>query len=174
MEQSRESIIKKFNKLLRNNTKSNKIENAIFNWSIKKYCEKEEVTIEELDKVWASEFFRKIYMNKCISIFINLDVKLIGNDELIKKVRSKDFDIEKLPDMNSFDLFPSHWEAIRTKLKETNEFLYTKQNTVFTDEFKCPKCKERKCSYYEVQTRSADEPMTAFINCTVCGHQWRD
>ena len=88
-----------------------------------KNTEKEEVTIEELDKVWASEFSER-YMNKCISIYINLDAKLIGNDELIKKVRSKDFDIEKLPEMNSFDLFPSHWEAIRTKLRETNEFLY--------------------------------------------------
>jgi len=174
MEESRLNIVKKINKLLKNTTKTKKIENAIFNWSIKKYCEKEEITIEQLDKVWSNEYFRKIYMNKCISIYINLDEKLIGNDELIKKIKSKDFNIEELPEMSSFDLFPSHWDSIKTKLKETNEFLYTKQNTVHTDEFKCPKCKLRKCSYYEVQTRSADEPMTTFITCTNCGHQWRD
>ena len=30
-----------------------------------------------------------------------------------------------------------------------------------TNQFKCPKCKERKVSYYQMQTRSADEPMTS-------------
>jgi len=42
-----------------------------------------------------------------------------------------------------------------------------------TDEFKCGKCKQRKCSYYQQQTRGADEPMTVFIRCIVCGNRWR-
>ena len=32
-----------------------------------------------------------------------------------------------------------------------------------TDRYKCRKCGSRKCSYYEMQTRSADEPMTQFL-----------
>ena len=32
-----------------------------------------------------------------------------------------------------------------------------------TNLFKCHKCGSRETSYYEVQTRSADEPMTQFI-----------
>lgn len=28
-----------------------------------------------------------------------------------------------------------------------------------TDQFKCGKCRLRKCKYYQMQTRSADEPM---------------
>lgn len=42
-----------------------------------------------------------------------------------------------------------------------------------TDLYICRKCKERKCSYYELQTRSADEPMTKFIKCCNCGFEWR-
>ncbi|KNC46881.1 transcription elongation factor S-II [Thecamonas trahens ATCC 50062] len=42
-----------------------------------------------------------------------------------------------------------------------------------TDMFKCGKCKERKCTYYQLQTRSADEPMTVFVTCTNCGNKWR-
>lgn len=42
-----------------------------------------------------------------------------------------------------------------------------------TDLYVCYKCKERKCSYYELQTRSADEPMTKFIKCCNCGFEWR-
>ncbi len=42
-----------------------------------------------------------------------------------------------------------------------------------TDIFKCGKCKQRKCSYYQMQTRSADEPMTTFVTCLVCDNRWK-
>ena len=42
-----------------------------------------------------------------------------------------------------------------------------------TDQFKCGRCKSRKCIYYELQTRSADEGMTIFITCLNCGNRWR-
>ena len=32
-----------------------------------------------------------------------------------------------------------------------------------TDQFKCGKCKQRRCKYYQMQTRSADEPMTTVL-----------
>ncbi|KAG0433226.1 Transcription elongation factor A protein 1 [Dictyocoela muelleri] len=41
-----------------------------------------------------------------------------------------------------------------------------------TDIFQCSRCKQRKCSYRQLQTRSADEPMTTFVKC-VCGHAWK-
>jgi transcription elongation factor S-II len=41
-----------------------------------------------------------------------------------------------------------------------------------TDLFLCGKCKQRKCSYRQVQTRSADEPMTTYVYC-VCGNTWK-
>ena len=36
-----------------------------------------------------------------------------------------------------------------------------------TDQFQCGKCRKRQCSYYQMQTRSADEPMTTFVICQV-------
>jgi DNA-directed RNA polymerase subunit M/transcription elongation factor TFIIS len=36
----------------------------------------------------------------------------------------------------------------------------------------CPKCKSKKTSYYQMQTRSADEPMTTYAQCQ-CGHRWK-
>jgi DNA-directed RNA polymerase subunit M len=38
----------------------------------------------------------------------------------------------------------------------------------------CPKCGPVKAEYWEIQTRSADEPATRFHKCTKCGHTWRD
>ncbi|VDP16863.1 unnamed protein product [Schistosoma margrebowiei] len=43
-----------------------------------------------------------------------------------------------------------------------------------TDLLRCGKCKQTKCTYNQVQTRSADEPMTTFVYCNNCGHRWKD
>jgi len=48
-----------------------------------------------------------------------------------------------------------------------------KDNAAETDQFKCGRCNQRKCKYYQMQTRSADEPMTTFVTCTNCGNRWR-
>ncbi len=39
--------------------------------------------------------------------------------------------------------------------------------------FVCKKCKSNKTTYYPLQTRGADEPMTNFVSCLGCGHQWK-
>ena len=42
-----------------------------------------------------------------------------------------------------------------------------------TNQFQCGKCRQRKCTYYQMQTRSADEPMTTFVTCTNCQNRWK-
>jgi len=42
-----------------------------------------------------------------------------------------------------------------------------------TDLLQCGKCKKRDCIYNQMQTRSADEPMTTFVLCNVCGNRWK-
>lgn len=42
-----------------------------------------------------------------------------------------------------------------------------------TDLLKCGKCKKRNCTYNQMQTRSADEPMTTFVLCNTCGNRWK-
>ena len=39
--------------------------------------------------------------------------------------------------------------------------------------FECPKCHSDKTTHTEKQTRSADEPMTVFIQCLACGARSR-
>lgn len=39
--------------------------------------------------------------------------------------------------------------------------------------FKCGKCGKRKTTYTQLQTRSADEPMTTFVLCLECGNRWK-
>jgi transcription elongation factor S-II len=46
-------------------------------------------------------------------------------------------------------------------------------NVAISDAWRCGKCRERMCTYYQQQTRSADEPMTTFVRCVNCGNRWR-
>lgn len=39
--------------------------------------------------------------------------------------------------------------------------------------FCCGKCGSWRTDYYQLQTRSADEPMTTFVTCFHCNHRWR-
>ena len=43
-----------------------------------------------------------------------------------------------------------------------------------TSAFACPTCGVRRCTYVQLQTRSADEAMTVFCRCTACGTRWSD
>jgi hypothetical protein len=39
--------------------------------------------------------------------------------------------------------------------------------------FRCKRCKSYKTTFYQMQTRSADEPMTVFITCHACDSRWK-
>ena len=42
-----------------------------------------------------------------------------------------------------------------------------------TDLLKCGKCEKKNCTYSQIQTRSADEPMNTFVLCNECGNRWK-
>lgn len=64
------------------------------------------------------------------------------------------------------------------KLKELDDVLggtAAWANVDATDE-RCPKCAHPRAYFMQIQTRSADEPMTTFYKCCnhECAHRWRD
>ncbi|KAK5884538.1 hypothetical protein CesoFtcFv8_018349 [Champsocephalus esox] len=64
------------------------------------------------------------------------------------------------------------------KLKEVDDVLggaAAWENVDSTPET-CPKCAHLRAYFMQIQTRSADEPMTTFYKCcqAQCGHRWRD
>ncbi|OBZ73319.1 hypothetical protein A0H81_06832 [Grifola frondosa] len=66
-------------------------------------------------------------------------------------------------------------KAADQKIAQENLFktLGAEEVQAETDAFQCGRCKQRKCRYRHAQTRSADEPMTAFVTCTVCNNSNR-
>ena len=71
--------------------------------------------------------------------------------------------------MTHQELCPEKWEKlIKAKIiRDKNKFEQTIEAN--TDSFTCRKCFSKKCNYYALQTRSADESMTLYISCTNCG-----
>ncbi|KFV70716.1 Transcription elongation factor A protein 3, partial [Dryobates pubescens] len=55
----------------------------------------------------------------------------------------------------------------------TAEHQMAKTGGTVTDLFQCGKCRKKNCTYNQVQTRSADEPMTTFVLCNECGNRWK-
>lgn len=81
----------------------------------------------------------------------------------------------KLAVMTAEEMASDEMKSLRNRfVKESidDAQLATVQGTK-TDLLKCGKCKQRDCSYNQVQTRSADEPMTTFVLCNNCGNRWK-
>lgn len=64
------------------------------------------------------------------------------------------------------------------KLKELDDVLGGKEawENVDSTEADCPKCSHKRAYFMQIQTRSADEPMTTFYKCcnVACNNQWRE
>lgn len=143
------------------------IEKSIYNHSLNV------ATKRLVVKKWDNPEFVEIYKDIVYQLLTNLDKSsYIGNDGLLKKVINNEIDITKMASMTSQELYPEIWEKIfQDKLKKENLKYETSMAT--TDLYTCRKCKKAKATFYSVQLRAADEPMTTILNCVECGYQWR-
>lgn len=82
---------------------------------------------------------------------------------------------EKIAVMTAEEMASEEMKQLRQKF--TKEAINDHQMAVTsgtkTDLLKCSKCKKSNCTYNQVQTRSADEPMTTFVFCNECGNRWK-
>ena len=167
-EQFRENIRKKINKIVRKKKSSINVEKGIYNWTI---IEAKRINIV---RKWTNCYFVMLYSNKFRSVYLNLNPKsLVKNPNLLKKIKKKKIKPRELAFMTHQEMYPEIWKPlINAKLKRDKNA--TKINlAAATDEFTCFKCKKSQTTYYQLQTRSADEPMTTFINCLNCGNRWK-
>ncbi len=163
----RDKMISLFMELI-DEPKATDLEQSIFDYSVE--LSKERNIVHS----WDNKLFKHIYINKSRSIFTNLKSdSYIKNVELKKKVDTQKIDITEIPKMSFQQLFPEHWKKMMDEKFKREKLLYEYQPEAMTDQFKCGRCKGRKCSYYELQTRSADESMTIFITCICCGNRWK-
>lgn len=138
------------------------IEKSIFNFSVRK------ATKMKVIKKWNNECFVLIYINKFKMIFHNLK-----NELIIQKLQKNVIKPHEISFLTHIELLPEKWkhQIEEKKLRLENKFFPKIEAS--TDNFTCGKCKSKACTYYQLQTRSADEPMTTFVTCTFCGNRWK-
>ena len=147
----------------------NDLEIGVFNATID-YANNSKVQLS-----WKCQMFLEIYTNISRSIYSNIKKdSYIGNDKLYDRmIYNKEFHPHMLPYMQCKDIFPERWKEIDERNQLRLKAAYEIKLVAMSDMIKCSRCKSKKVSYYELQTRSGDEASTLFMNCLICGKKWK-
>ena len=156
------------NKIITNEKKTKNFEKYIYNHVIKQAKEL------YIPRLWTNNIFKNLYKSKIRSFYSNISDIYINNVNFKNKILNNEIKPDELCNMSIYDIYPEKWSFLIDKKSKQDKIKYEYKPEAMTDQFKCRKCNSRSCSYYEVQTRSADEPMTQFISCLDCGSRWRN
>jgi transcription elongation factor S-II len=159
----RNNINKYFGNLINHKNQCKNLEVGIFNWSIK------EANKRNIIKKWDNKYFVQLYLDKFKMIMINLS----KNINLLKDINNQKIHSQKIAYYKHTDFCPDKWKTLIENKEIKDKSKYSTNLESNTDNFTCRKCKSNKCSYYQLQTRSADEPMTTFVTCISCGNRWK-
>lgn len=161
-EKFRDNIAKRLAKILDNDKSGINLERGIYNSTL------ETADARNIVKKWENTIFVSLYIERLRNVYVNLNLPRIK--EMIKEAG---FKIHELAFMTHHDFNPERWTTLIETKRIRDENKYTPKLEASTDEFTCRKCRSKRCSYYQLQTRSADEPMTTFVSCLDCGNRWK-
>ncbi len=122
---------------------------------------------------WSFPLFERMYERKVRHVCGNLNPhSYIENRGLLERYKRGEYTFEDLMTWTQTEIFPERNKELAEKQFQREQRLLEGNKANATDKFFCGRCHKRECTYYELQTRSADEPMTIFIQCVNCGKRW--
>jgi len=155
------NIRKKLCEILHNEKNSSNLEKGIFNYTLK------EADQRKVIKKWDNKQFVQIYLSHLRSIIKNL------NKEIIDNINNSVYKPHQVAFMTHQELNPEKWTEMIIAKSKRDKNKFEVNIAAATDTFTCRKCKQNQCTYYQMQTRSADEPVTTFCQCILCGNRWK-
>lgn len=138
-------------------------EKGIFNYTIR------ECNFKKLVKKWENPTFTQIYIDRLRMVFNNL-----SSPTIVDGLISGDILPQAVAFMTHQEIQPDKWNPLIEKKTKRDASKCDKKVGASTAMFTCSRCKSKNCTYYEMQTRSADEPATIFITCLNCDKHWRN
>ena len=146
---------------------SNFLEKASWNHAVD-FCKKKDQALN-----WENFAFRNAYTQKILSVRYNLKLR----PDLTEQMKTGECSIKTFVFAKPWEICPDKWtEAFESAAKKALRYADASSadpESMPDGMLQCGKCKSRKTSYYEMQTRAADEPMTVFAKCHMCGNRWK-
>jgi len=138
------------------------MEKGVFNYAIR------ECSFRKLVKKWENPAFAQIYVDRLRVIFSNLKMPVVEAG-----LKSGEILPQAVAFMTHQEFQPDKWNPLIEKKTKRDASKCDKKVGASTAMFTCSRCKSKNCTYYEMQTRSADEPATIFVTCLNCDKHWR-
>ena len=142
------------------------LEKATWNHAVA-FCKRKDQPLN-----WDNSAFRYAYTQKV------LGVRYVARErpEVFEKFKELDPTLKEFVNAKPHELWPERWsqafeDAARKALRFTDASAMDPK--LMPDGILKCRCGSMKTSYYEMQTRSADEPMTVFAKCHTCGKRWK-
>jgi hypothetical protein len=153
------------------------IEKGVFNYAKHKTLHHPTISgtsEKRLLPMWKCKHFRGIYKNKALSVLFNLK----KYPQVLKKIDRDTFPSWKIAFLRPWDFDPNRWQPIFDKIAKKDFIKMTMAAEEFGEDYeglqKCGACRGKKTTYFQMQTRSADEPMTTFWHCLDCNNRWKN
>ena len=144
------------------------LERGIYNASL------QEAGRKGIRKHWENPDFAETYKMVARRVVANLEPEAyVGNTRLVQRLQDGEFPAHRVPFMTARELYPEHWQPMADEQMKRENTMLEGDKEGGSDMFKCKRCGKSKTKYWEMQTRSADEPMTIFIRCLNCSKEWR-
>jgi DNA-directed RNA polymerase subunit M/transcription elongation factor TFIIS len=159
MSYRRETVVAKLALVFDNETTVKNIEKGIFNYAVQKTKEKK----EELN--WGNKFFTKTYSTVARKVIANLTYTP-NSKELIDRIHNEEIKPQDLAQMTHQQMNPLYWAQLKEDIMA--KYIDKTPNLDYKGMFRCYNCRSWRTTYTQVQTRSADEPMTTFVTCLEC------
>ena len=159
----REVVRTQLHQILDHEKRSINVEKSIFNWCI------QQGSSRSISKSWACPMFVTLYIEKGRSVWINLST----NTELVTRIEKGELLSKDLAFLSHQEMNPAKWKVIIDAKIERDKRNQEITLEAATEDFTCYKCGKNKCTFYQMQTRSADEPTTTFVHCLLCGNHWK-
>ena len=182
----RNAVFLKLKEILNNEIKSKNLEISIYNWTIHTVTNNKiesriikrgkQIIVHNNDLRWDNTHFKRVYLGKYRSIIFNLTN--MKNPIFKENVLNNLIQTKNIVHMKPEEIFPDIWKDI-LEMKSKKELIRLRNEGKELEEavegnYTCSKCKCKKVTYYELQTRSADEPMTAYFTCLNCNNHWKE
>lgn len=164
----RDKVVENFTELLESNELATQLEESILHV----VCE--QAIKENIDVDWNNRVFWNMYRSRAIS-FYEYGRRATSSDDgkWLLMLKQREITTREFAEMNAVDLCPSRWKDAVERIIESEKKLYSKNESAAIFMW-CSACKKKtKCDYYQMQTRSADEPMTTFVTCLECDRKWK-